>query len=498
MYKIDWNKYLSNTRLRESVKEAERAEHPDNSTDKRMPFESDFGRVVFSSAARRMHDKTQVFPLNTDDNIHTRLTHSIEVMNIGYSIGVSLTRNKDFIEAYNDEHDALAWEICSILKTACFIHDIGNPPFGHFGEDAIKTYFRRAIENSHISVNNDIELTNGIIIRNLTREQASNYVAFVNSDEKYDFTQFDGNAEGFRLITKLQYLDDLYGLNLTCATLAAYLKYPNSGRKEKCTNNIAKSKHGIFYSENEYLEKIVDECNLRTDDGNVKRHPLSYLVEAADSICYLSMDIEDSINKGWTSLEDLNHIKNDTIKDILSHIKVENEEGKEIPSKKRVVDFRVAMIDYFVKLAIDNFISHLEEIDKGTYNNELIRDDEKKVAEDLSIFCKKSIFQNREIVKLELAGDSIIKSLLDHYMYLLFHEEKDYINRARTTIPSSIVNTAIREYKNEELYTTQELNEFNLQGLPVEYRFRIIRDFVASMTDKYALTLNKELNGQRY
>ena len=146
MYKLDWNKYLSGKRLRMSEADKERFENA--SIDKRQPFESDFGRVAFSSASRRMHDKTQVFPLAKEDHIHTRLTHSVEVMNMGYSLGVNLTRNPQFIETYGEkEANEIGWKICSILKTACFVHDIGNPPFGHYGEDVMKNYFKKMFNN---------------------------------------------------------------------------------------------------------------------------------------------------------------------------------------------------------------------------------------------------------------------------------------------------------------------------------------------------------------
>ena len=228
MYKIDWDKYLSEARDRQSAFASS-----NHRSDLRTAFDSDFGRAVFSSAARRMHDKTQVFPLTSGDKVHTRLTHSIEVMNIAESLGISLCRDADFQTTYGTE--ALFYEraIPTILKTAAFVHDIGNPPFGHNGEDVIKDYFK-----------NNIHYLEGLV-----------------ENEQLDFLQFDGNAAGFRILTKGQYLGDLSGLNLTLATLGAYLKYPNYTEKNK--DYIGSKKHGVFFTEKAILDKIADTCRLQ-------------------------------------------------------------------------------------------------------------------------------------------------------------------------------------------------------------------------------------------
>lgn len=262
-YNIDWDKYLSTERARKSNKKIE-----DNSLDKRNAFESDFGRVVFSSPLRRMHDKTQVIPLTSGDKIHTRLTHSIEVMNTAKSLALNLCRDQDFIDEYTEKKAfELEQSISSILMTAALVHDIGNPPFGHFGETIIQQYFKYNADNRLLK---DID--------------------------NLDFTAFDGNAQGFRILTHTSYVGDLFGLNLTYATLGAYMKYPNAGIPDK--KYIGTKKHGIYSSEKEIFDKIVAACNLKVGD-RIKRHPLSFLVEAADSICYLVMDIEDGFLLRW-------------------------------------------------------------------------------------------------------------------------------------------------------------------------------------------------------
>ncbi len=497
MYKIDWNKYLSPKRLRESG--ADRARQENENIDKRQPFESDFGRVAFSSASRRMHDKTQVFPLAKEDHIHTRLTHSVEVMNMGYSLGVSISRNPQFVETYGkEEANEIGWRICSILKTACFVHDIGNPPFGHYGEDVMKNYFERMFNNINYS-GDRISLGNGTELRGVSEEQIREFQGAMSSNEKFDFTQFDGNAEGFRILTKLQYLDDLYGLNLTCATLATYLKYPNIGSKSK-EKGIAQKKHGIFYSEKDYLEKIAQECGLKKDDNSYKRHPLSFLVEAADSLCYLSMDIEDGLSKGFFDYHFLKEklSTNAKLKEILDNIKEKTADGKTIPIKKVQVNFRNAIISYFTDLAINNFINHLEEIDRGEYDEELIKDDENSVEKTLSAFSVKYIYSNKDIEYLELTGQSVINGLLDIYMRLLFNEDKGCRERARAILPKSIVSAAILEAPEcGSLYETEKIEDKNITTIPIAHRLRIIRDNIAGMTDNFALDQYRKLSGQQ-
>lgn len=277
-----WESFLNTDRFRKSNR--------DVNNDIRNEVESDLGRIIFSPATRRMHDKTQVFPLTTNDNIHTRLTHSMEVMSLGYSFGVSICNNTEFlarVKKYAKED--LIRTIPTILKNSCLLHDIGNPPFGHFGETIIKEYFNKIFPENKSIIKwclNKIPFQKENMFSVLRRE--------LNKHQKMDFTHFDGNAQGLRIVTTLQYIGDLYGLNLTYATLASIIKYPYTA------SDIIKGKGkklGVFCTEVEKFNKIVSACGLRQDD-RVIRHPLCYLMEASDSICYLTMDIEDGFYKG--------------------------------------------------------------------------------------------------------------------------------------------------------------------------------------------------------
>lgn len=480
---MEWEKLLNNNRIRESKRN-----HPG---DARNDFESDFGRIIFSPALRRMHDKTQVFPLTTDDNIHSRLTHSMEVMSIGYSLGIKLCDNKSFKKRLSKTDYEIFREIPILLKNSCLIHDIGNPPFGHFGEDIIQNYFK-----TFFSINCIIKpATNDFSAEETSSEK---YCLHLTEDEMKDFTEFDGNAQGLRVITKLQILNDLYGLNLTYATLASYIKYPNYNDRNEKDEIIEKHKRGVFQSEKNYFNKIVDECGLQVN-GKIIRHPLCYLMEAADSISYLTMDIEDGFNKG---LFDLQYYY-DQLKDVPC-IKKKIRKIKKDPEQHfknditKVVNFRITIIAQLVKLAIDNFIMNLDLIESGNYNKELISDDPKNgLAKVLYKICKEKIFPYRDINSLEVTGYSIMKGLFDFYIKFIFHRDKKYRKRVQALISGSILQVAYNEMaelnkevgKDEKIESLDQLNDY--------LKLRVIVDFVSGMTDQFALNHNQKLSGQK-
>lgn len=416
---MEWDKLLSVERLRKS-----------SPKDIRNEFESDFGRIIFSPALRRMHDKTQVFPLTTDDNIHSRLTHSNEVMSIGYTFGIKLSQSKLIQEKTEKSELELVRILPVLLKNVCLIHDIGNAPFGHFGETLISDYFK-GLDEDHS------------IFQNLTERQ------------KRDFLFYDGNAQGLRVLTKLQYLDNPFGLNLTYATLASYLKYPNFEitnkeiEKEGLENReipetfIERNKHGVFFSEDDYFKRIVDECQLYDGEKRIIRHPFCYLMEAADSIAYLCMDMEDGYNKDLFGLDLIKKRfdnNNSAIAKEIVAICTSNYQN----SKSAIVAIRIALIQYFVELAYKNFEDNIKEIENGKYNKELIEDDPDKIFKILKGISG-LIFDSREICSLETTGHSVFEGLLDYYIKFVFHENKKYVNKAKSLISQSIIDCAIHE-----------------------------------------------------
>lgn len=446
---MNWNEYLNHNRLRTSTRNTE--------MDPRNEFESDFGRVIFSPATRRMHDKTQVFPLTMDDNIHSRLTHSMEVMAIGHSLGLRICEEKEFLEKTGLDKEQIHRTIPVILKNSCLVHDIGNPPFGHFGETVIANYFQTIFKDKKYNFN-------------------------LTSEQKEDFELFDGNAQGFRVLTKLQLLNDEAGLNLTYATLGSFLKYPNFGKIDKSA--IGTSKRGVFQSEIDYLKKIGENCSLGKD-GSYMRHPLSFLMESADSICYLVMDIEDGFNKGWYSFDfvkkKLKHI--DILKDKLDELSKIDEDGKGIT---RMVKLRIFLISELVKLAIRNYVKNLDAICQGEYHKELIHDDNSGLADTLADFCFNNIFLKREIQQLELTGHSVLTGLLDYYIDCIFIRNKHYKRRALGMISSSIIKASLLE---NNVTKFDDLNDY--------FKLRIIVDFVSGMTDQFALNHFQKLSGQK-
>lgn len=480
-YKIDWSKYLSEERWRE--------EHVlDPKKDSRNPFEVDFGKVVFCPALRRMHDKTQVIPLSSGDCVLTRLTHSMHVMNIAESLACKYTRSDSFKNLFDDEGEAYdtAQQIRAILKTASLLHDIGNPPFGHFGEDTIKDYFDEFFKNPK----------NKEIVKGIPEEDA------------IDFTQFDGNALGIRIVSKLQYAGTLDGLNLTFGTLGAYLKYPNPGEKDK-KGYVGNHKHGIFKTERELFNRIVESCNMKKEDGTIKRHPLAFLVEAADTICYGTMDVEDGLYQGWYTvdylLEEVNkYIRKETRNANLDICKIiDFNYNKEEDTRKVVLALREHLITYFVDLVINRFNENIEIIDSGEYGEngmELVYDDPNKVADALKDFTKRKILSNKHVLKFEITGNSVITGLFDILIKYFFHKDKPYHARLDGIISESRMAVAMKEglprkYPEYDVITLDDIGKFDIGELSQYERLRMIVDFVASMTDKYSVELYQTLSG---
>jgi len=423
---MNWKKLLNSGRLRTTGR----------IKDARTEFESDFGRIIFSPAVRRMHDKTQVFPLTTDDNIHSRLTHSLEVMSIGYTMGVRICEDLKIQKRVEKDNYHLFREIPVIMKNICLLHDIGNPPFGHFGETVIQEYFKKLFNQSLVGKNISE-------CRKLYARKRNKLVLELDEEQMNDFLYFDGNAQGLRVITKLQRLDDMYGLNLTYATLSAFIKYPNHSLPNKKTLNSKKL--GVFYSEKKYFEEISSACGTKNGDVYM-RHPLSYLMEAADSICYLTMDIEDGFNKGLYDMKYLfDKLDSDGVPENLRNtIKEINE--KEVNDTKKIVSLRIALIQELVDSTIKEFIDNLEEIENNKYDRELIDEQQNSLVNILNNICKDKIFTSRDINSLELTGHSVMNGLLDYYIdFLILKDNKAYNKRATTMISGSIVDIAIDE-----------------------------------------------------
>lgn len=496
VFAIDWDKYLKPDRKRHS------GSHASVDWDTRNPFESDLGRVIFCPAIRRMHDKTQVIPLTSGDTILTRLTHSMQVMSVAESLAHYYTRSKSFINNYQEKSNYYDACISAILRTAALLHDIGNPPFGHFGEITIQNFFKKKFVDWHV----------------------------IKDRQALDFTEFDGNALGLRIVSKLQYTGALDGLNLTYPTLGAYIKYPNIGKGNKDEKEyVGNHKHGIFYTEGALFDNIVSCCNMKKEDGTIKRHPLSFLVEAADSICYGIMDLEDGYNANWYTFEEMINALNINIYNRV--IKKKNgrkilypylrnkrkpisfsiekligysrlwDDGTEKDKRRLILDFRVALIRYLSRVVIEKFEDNLEDIDKGEYPRELLKDDVFDVSGALSDFAQQKLISRREIQELELTGNSVINGLLDILMRYAFSDDKKYRSKIKAVISKSRMEVTLHESMHKDIvfktFEEKELRDFDIEQLDNYSKLRLIVDFVASMTDKYSVELYQKFAGMR-
>lgn len=507
---------LSKERIRPSETDQRRASG-NLRFDLRSPLESDYGRLVFSSAFRRLHDKTQVFPLTTNDNIHSRLTHSIEVASVGRSFAVSILHDEKVREAFRSEGttDEQLWrELPVLMEVICLAHDIGNPPLGHFGEVAIQCYFSNLFREMEKDVAEGKDITtstNPIIVSELNAkrnkgknpEEIKNDIRdFLKGNNlvKYDYTYFDGNAEGFRVLTKLQFLNDLYGLNLTCASLASSLKYPNLGEPNE-DGAIGLHKHGVFATEKDVMFEVMEKCGVaRINDISFNRHPLSYLMEAADTICYLLMDLEDAVSKGWITFDEIKAV----LESCPSGLRLVQEAGNHYtgndPQKKRLVQLRSELMSHLVDVAYNNFSKNFDAIIRGDYKHELVKDDPEMLAKKMGKFSVARVYSHKEIENLELTGDAVITGLLDYYVKFLFHDNKQFRFRCKHVISKTVFLTTLQEHidffglgaKAWNLY-----DSFDPQDLTFEEKFRIIRDHVACMTDKYAVEQFQKLSGHK-
>ena len=334
-------------------------------------------------------------------------------------------------------------QLPAILRTAAFVHDIGNPPFGHFGEQIIGNYFSDG---------------NG-----------KNYLSDLTEEQQFDFTQFDGNAQGFRILTRMPYLNDLNGLNLTYAVLAASLKYPNSGSKNK-KGGASVHKHGVFSSEADVLGRVADACRLRRADGTIKRHPLAFLVEAADTICYRSMDLEDGIQSGMLSLDEALRFLGLT-------------PSQDTP-ERALVNLRVAIIGELTRYALQRFMANLEGIDMGTFDEELL--DGNELCAQLGKLEFERIFRHDTIAQAELKGAQVMNSILDCVLPMLMEPQPDW--RLNAIISPSMTRLVLAEEYQKHLSATPDLAPLTeLSDLSTYNRLRLLIDWLSGMTDRYAL-----------
>jgi len=469
---MEWEKLLSKKRIRELLE----GQPANPAPDERTEHGRDYDRAIFSTPVRRMQDKTQVFPLDPNDSVRTRLTHSLEVSNIARNMARGIG---NWLFEKKKEIDSKQKDSIEIIATTCgLIHDLGNPPFGHSGEKAIQEWFRKKDKNFFKFVN---DLDNG--------EQLKN-----------DFLEFEGNAQTIRLISKLQVLADFHGLNLTCATMSAACKYI------ACSNEITdkpheKSKLGFFTSEQELIEKIQEETGTKDI-----RNPIAYIVESADDIAFSVVDIEDGVKKGVIGWDDLKDNLKEEFKGALEKYSQSNSRmlgscfskaddylKKADPSilkKGKPHDnamaqaFRVFVIIQSAKAVEKAFKENYKDIMNGDYHDELYKGSK---AGALIEACKevgqKYIYCSKETLKLELMGRRVIHDLMD-----IFWEGASTGSKKEKGFERKIFDLTSRNYR--VVYDmAKEKGDF-----PEKYcSMQLMTDYICGMTDTFACTLHKRL-----
>lgn len=392
---MNWEQLLSLKRFGDTHKRLRKEQD-----EIRLGFEVDYDRIIFSSAFRSLQDKTQVIPLSKTDFVHTRLTHSLEVSVVGRSLG--RIAGKKLLEKHphlQEVHGYRFNDFGAIVAAAALAHDIGNPPFGHSGEKAIGEYFATG---------------NG-----------QQYQSLLSEKEWQDIIDFEGNANGFKLLTETREGVD-GGLRLSYATLGAFMKYPKESLPKKPTKHISDKKFGFFQSEKESFKEVADELGLvQTRDGkdiSFSRHPLTYLVEAADDICYTIIDFEDGINLGLISEDYALEYLIKLVKDSINTNKYNSLKYKE----DRLSYLRALAINTLIQDAIDVFISNEEAILDGSFGVSLL-DKSKYAAQitDIISLSVEQIYQSQEVVEKEIAGYKIISDILDVYITALVREKEE-------------------------------------------------------------------------
>lgn len=439
---MDWLQLITNKRLGQEHLTA-------RSSDDRTEFKRDYDRLIFSAPFRRLQNKTQVFPLPGSVFVHNRLTHSLEVSSVGMSLGSDVARA--LVSRRPELASTPVAEIGQIVATACLAHDMGNPPFGHSGEKAIETFFTEGA---------------GLAVRPM-----------VSAGLWSDITHFEGNANTFRLLTHRFQGRREGGFVMTYSTLGAIVKYPHSSQLAG-----EKGKFGFFATERPYFERIAAEMGvgrLGGRDGGVAymRHPLVYLVEAADDICYEVMDIEDSFKLRILTFDEtadllLSYFDAATRRHILDRIS----KGQLTDANERVAYLRARVIGLLVGECVKCFLDHEQEILAGSFSGSLIggiSEQSRTAYERCAGLSAERIYRSKPVVDVELAGYKILYTLLEQMTDAALHPSRYYSRQLFSRVSG----------------------QYDITSPDLEARIMAVLDYISGMTDVYALDVYQKISG---
>ncbi len=446
---MDWKYLLSNHRIGSSS--------AGRMSIERSHFQRDFDRIVFSGSFRRLQDKTQVFPLRQTDYVRTRLTHSLETSSIGRSIG---TAAGDFICRNFDTGNLHADDIGAIVAAAALAHDIGNPPLGHAGEEAIRYWFTDSASGREIS-------------RNL------------NPAEAQDIAAFEGNAQGFRTLCRLEMPDQYGGMRLTCATLGAFAKYPTASLVDKRPEGVAGKKFNFFTAEKELFAELAENCRL-IEVGPLawKRHPLSYLVEAADDIAYLIVDFEDGLRLGMVSYDELESFFLPLI------------DSPEAAKYVKKLETPVVKAEFLRAQAIGSLVRKVSEAFVRNHDTLLAGDllmpltdyiDCKDVLVKLRKRSAEGIYNHRQVAEVTAAGFEMVSGMLDIFVPSVEEIAGEAAGSGKASYRAKRVSAMLPEYA---------LKTADSEWMTSPYlRLLGVLDYISGMSDSYAVSLYQKLKG---
>ena len=471
---MNWEQLLSTKRSRGSSNKNKYLKN----TDLRSEFEKDYHRIIGSASFRRLQDKTQVFPLDKSDFIRTRLTHSLEVSSFAKSLGQNIGENILLYKKDPGFTPRMKEDICSILQCAGLIHDIGNPPFGHFGELAIREWFERNLPALKF---------HGEPIDQILTERM-----------REDLYHFEGNAQALRLVSKLHFLVDEHGMNLTYALLNTIVKYPvASDEIDPKSGNIKDKKLGYYLADENIFREIQEATGT-----NGRRHPLTFILEAADDIAYKTADIEDAFIKGFISyqklLEELTELqvmygKSDANAfnpaRLLDELYLRGKDKHvEDPEEYAIKNWIVRVQGFLINCATYGFTSNYNEIMAGKYEHDLFYHTfAEKLMDMLGDLAFREVFTSDTIYRMEVAEATMIDYLMDRFVSAVIkYDDKE---EKMGTLDIRMVSFISSNYKNAYHFQAQGKSDEERLYL----RLLLVTDYICGMTDSYAKRLYQEL-----